>query len=174
MLKDWGSWDGAFNTLTASVCRDLVDIVNGRDEHVCVPLQGSGTFAVEAALGTLVPESARRCSCRITAATASASCAFSDTSAVRPSCWRTASRSLPNPRASMRRSRPITGDHATLRRCTARPVPGFCNPTGADRNDGRQARPGPHRRCNEFLWRAPHRRTDTALRCAGGGLWEMP
>ena len=59
MLTDWGSWDGAFNALTASVCRDLVDIVDGKDEHVCVPLQGSGTFAVEAALGTLVPRNAR-------------------------------------------------------------------------------------------------------------------
>jgi 2-aminoethylphosphonate-pyruvate transaminase len=55
MLSDWGSWDGAFNELTASVCRDLVAIVDAQDDHVCVPLQGSGTFAVEAALGTLVP-----------------------------------------------------------------------------------------------------------------------
>ena len=29
MLCDWGSWDGAFNALTASVCRDLVAIVHG-------------------------------------------------------------------------------------------------------------------------------------------------
>ena len=55
MLRDWGSWDGAFNELTASVCRDLTDIPHAADTHVCVPLQGSGTFAVEAALGTLVP-----------------------------------------------------------------------------------------------------------------------
>jgi 2-aminoethylphosphonate-pyruvate transaminase len=55
MFSDWGSWDGAFNELTASVCRDLVAIVDAQDDHVCVPLQGSGTFAVEAALGTLVP-----------------------------------------------------------------------------------------------------------------------
>ena len=55
MLSDWGSWDGAFNELTASICRDLVAIVDAQAEHVCVPLQGSGTFAVEAALGTLVP-----------------------------------------------------------------------------------------------------------------------
>jgi len=55
MLSDWGSWDGAFNELTASVCRDLVAIVDAQDDHVCVPLQGSGTFAVEAALGTFVP-----------------------------------------------------------------------------------------------------------------------
>ena len=55
MQVDWGSWDGAFNELTASVCRDLVRIVDAERDHVCVPLQGSGTFAVEAAIGTLVP-----------------------------------------------------------------------------------------------------------------------
>lgn len=55
MQVDWGSWDGAFNALTASVCRDLAEIAHAGDTHVCVPLQGSGTFAVEAALGTLVP-----------------------------------------------------------------------------------------------------------------------
>jgi len=55
MLVDWGSWDDAFNALTASVCTDLAAIANAGASHVCVPLQGSGTFAVEAALGTLVP-----------------------------------------------------------------------------------------------------------------------
>lgn len=55
MLRDWGSWDIAFNALTASVCQDIVEIAGGTGTHVCVPLQGSGTFAVEAALGTLVP-----------------------------------------------------------------------------------------------------------------------
>jgi 2-aminoethylphosphonate-pyruvate transaminase len=59
MLRDWGSWDSAFNDLTASVCRDLVGIVQGEADHVCVPLQGSGTFAVEAALGTFVPRSGK-------------------------------------------------------------------------------------------------------------------
>jgi 2-aminoethylphosphonate-pyruvate transaminase len=59
MLSDWGSWDGAFNELTASVCRDLVAILDAGREHVCVPLQGSGTFSVEAALGTLVPKGAK-------------------------------------------------------------------------------------------------------------------
>ncbi|WP_179405374.1 2-aminoethylphosphonate--pyruvate transaminase [Burkholderia guangdongensis] len=55
MLRDWGSWDAEFNRLTASVCADLVEIAQGGDAYVCVPMQGSGTFAVEAALGTLVP-----------------------------------------------------------------------------------------------------------------------
>ena len=55
MLHDWGSWDRAFNRITGEVCDRLVGIVRGDASHVCVPLQGSGTFAVEAALGTLVP-----------------------------------------------------------------------------------------------------------------------
>jgi len=61
MLRDWGSWDAAFNQITASICRDVVSIADTRDsgEYVCVPMQGSGTFSVEAALGTLTPRDAR-------------------------------------------------------------------------------------------------------------------
>jgi len=59
MLRDWGSWDTQFNQITASLCRDLVDIVHGGDDYACVPLQGSGTFSVEAAIGTLTPRNAR-------------------------------------------------------------------------------------------------------------------
>ncbi|MGA9660324.1 MAG: 2-aminoethylphosphonate--pyruvate transaminase [Pseudomonas alloputida] len=55
MLVDWGSWDRDFNQLTASVCEQLLAIIDGASSHHCVPLQGSGTFAVEAAIGTLVP-----------------------------------------------------------------------------------------------------------------------
>ncbi|BDB20517.1 2-aminoethylphosphonate--pyruvate transaminase [Pseudomonas sp. CYM-20-01] len=55
MLVDWGSWDDRFNQLTASVCEQLLAIIDGAASHHCVPLQGSGTFAVEAAIGTLVP-----------------------------------------------------------------------------------------------------------------------
>ena len=55
MLRDWGSWDAAFNAVTAAVRGKLLDIVHGQGTHECVPLQGSGTFAVEAAINTLVP-----------------------------------------------------------------------------------------------------------------------
>jgi 2-aminoethylphosphonate-pyruvate transaminase len=55
MLNDWGSWDAAFNAITASLRKDLVDVVGGGSDYTCVPLQGSGTFSVEAAIGTVVP-----------------------------------------------------------------------------------------------------------------------
>ena len=55
MLRDWGSWDVDFNNITARVRTRLLDIVHATGTHECVPLQGSGTFGVEAAIGTLVP-----------------------------------------------------------------------------------------------------------------------
>ena len=55
MLRDWGSWDVEFNDVTARVRRSLLKIVHGEDSHVVVPLQGSGTFSIEAAVATLVP-----------------------------------------------------------------------------------------------------------------------
>lgn len=58
-MMDWGSWDHAFNQLTASLCQQLLSIINGHTSHHCVPLQGSGSFAVEAAIGTLVPRNGK-------------------------------------------------------------------------------------------------------------------
>ena len=55
MLKDWGSWDADFNALTAQLRAGLLDVIHGADSHVVVPLQGSGTFSVEAAVATVVP-----------------------------------------------------------------------------------------------------------------------
>jgi 2-aminoethylphosphonate-pyruvate transaminase len=55
MLRDWGSWDADFNAITTRVREALLSILHAQGTHECVPLQGSGTFAVEAAIGTLVP-----------------------------------------------------------------------------------------------------------------------
>jgi 2-aminoethylphosphonate-pyruvate transaminase len=55
MLNDHGSWDADFNALTAGVCGRLAAASGLGPGFVAVPLQGSGTFAVEAAVGTLVP-----------------------------------------------------------------------------------------------------------------------
>lgn len=55
MLHDWGSRDTAFIAINREVRERLVELAGGQGSHVCVPLQGSGTFAVEAMIGTLVP-----------------------------------------------------------------------------------------------------------------------
>ncbi len=59
MLRDFGSRDSDFIEMTARVCKRLLEITDAGQDHVCVPLQGSGTFAVEAALGTLLPHAGK-------------------------------------------------------------------------------------------------------------------
>jgi 2-aminoethylphosphonate-pyruvate transaminase len=55
MLHDYGSRDASFIELNARILERLVTIVNGAGSHVSVPLQGSGTFVVEAMIGNFVP-----------------------------------------------------------------------------------------------------------------------
>lgn len=55
MLRDWGSRDPAFIAMNREMCKRLVTLAGAEGTHVCVPLQGSGTFTVEATLATLVP-----------------------------------------------------------------------------------------------------------------------
>ena len=55
MVHDWGSRDAAFLKINAEVLARLPEIVNGAGDYVTVPMQGSGTFAVEAMLTTFVP-----------------------------------------------------------------------------------------------------------------------
>ena len=55
MLHDWGSRDQEFIAINRRVRERLVVLAGGEGSHVCVPLQGSGTFVVEAMLGSFVP-----------------------------------------------------------------------------------------------------------------------
>ncbi|MFP6742286.1 MAG: 2-aminoethylphosphonate--pyruvate transaminase [Alphaproteobacteria bacterium] len=55
MQRDWGSRDTHFIALNARVRERLVALAGGQGSHVCVPVQGSGTFAIEATIGTLLP-----------------------------------------------------------------------------------------------------------------------
>lgn len=59
MLRDWGSRDPAFIALTAELRERLLRVAGGETTHVAVPLQGSGTMVVEAAIATLVGPAAK-------------------------------------------------------------------------------------------------------------------
>lgn len=59
MLRDWGSRDGRFVEMNARIRARLVELANGGDRFVTIPIQGSGTFAVEAMLGTMLPRDGR-------------------------------------------------------------------------------------------------------------------
>lgn len=56
MLRDWGSREKDFAALDAGVRTKLAQIANAGSEHTALLIQGSGTFAVEAMLGTFVPK----------------------------------------------------------------------------------------------------------------------
>ena len=53
--RDWGSRDSAFIALSEGLRTRLAALAGVADTHAAVPIQGSGTFAVEAAVGSLVP-----------------------------------------------------------------------------------------------------------------------
>lgn len=55
LARDWGSRDPAFVALSERVRARLVEILDVDTPHTAIPLQGSGTFAVEAMLQTFVP-----------------------------------------------------------------------------------------------------------------------
>ncbi len=59
MVHDWGSRDAAFLKINREVLEQLPAVVNAGSTHVTVPMQGSGTFAVEAMLTTFVPRTGK-------------------------------------------------------------------------------------------------------------------
>ena len=60
MLCDWGSWDSDFRELTARLRSELLALAgDSKGQFECVPIQGSGTFVVEAMLGSLIPPSGK-------------------------------------------------------------------------------------------------------------------
>jgi len=59
MLRDWGSRDGDFIAMNQRIRERLLGLAGGGSDYVCVPMQGSGTFAIEAAIGTLLPRNGK-------------------------------------------------------------------------------------------------------------------
>ena len=55
MVHDWGSRDATFLKINRSVLESLPQIAHAAEEFVTIPVQGSGTFAVEAMLTSFVP-----------------------------------------------------------------------------------------------------------------------
>ncbi len=62
MLRDWCTWDADYRALVNDIRGRLVRLATSlerrpqpADEYTCVLMQGSGTFAVEAVLGSVIP-----------------------------------------------------------------------------------------------------------------------
>ena len=55
MLADWGSRDIEFRHLVKDIRQRLLKLAGADSAHECVLMQGSGTFAIEATLGSFAP-----------------------------------------------------------------------------------------------------------------------
>ena len=55
LLADWGSRDVEFRKLVREIRQELLRLAGCDDTYECVIMQGSGTFAIEAALGSFAP-----------------------------------------------------------------------------------------------------------------------
>ncbi len=60
MLADWGSRDIEFRHMVADIRKRLLQLANCDASYECVIMQGSGTFAIEAALGSLCPDKRKK------------------------------------------------------------------------------------------------------------------
>lgn len=56
MLADWGSRDVEFRRVVAEIRKGLLGLAGCDESYECVIMQGSGTFAIEAALGAFCPK----------------------------------------------------------------------------------------------------------------------
>ena len=59
MLHDWGSRDKDFIDLNNKILDSLIKLIDGENNYQCVPMQGSGTFAVESMIGSLTSKNAK-------------------------------------------------------------------------------------------------------------------
>jgi len=56
MLRDWCTWDDDYNSIVQNLRADLVGLAGNDPAYTSVLMQGSGTFCVEATVGSLVPQ----------------------------------------------------------------------------------------------------------------------
>ncbi|MGL5345751.1 MAG: 2-aminoethylphosphonate--pyruvate transaminase [Peptostreptococcaceae bacterium] len=60
MLNDWCTWDNEYNNLVQDVRNRLVNLATTNTEkYTTILMQGSGTFAVEATIGSTVPQNGK-------------------------------------------------------------------------------------------------------------------
>lgn len=59
MLRDWCTWDREYNDIVQDIRARLARLASGAPGYTAVLMQGSGTFAVEATITTMMPDSGK-------------------------------------------------------------------------------------------------------------------
>lgn len=55
LVRDWCTWDDEYNAIVREIRSRLERLADPRQGYAAIPLQGSGTYAVEAMIGSAVP-----------------------------------------------------------------------------------------------------------------------
>jgi 2-aminoethylphosphonate-pyruvate transaminase len=55
MLRDWCTWDRDYKELVSELRCRLVQLASATDQYTAVLMQGSGTFCIEATVGSVIP-----------------------------------------------------------------------------------------------------------------------
>jgi len=56
MLRDWCTWDNDYNQIVQQVRSQLVQLATSKPGYTATLMQGSGTFSVEATIGSVLPK----------------------------------------------------------------------------------------------------------------------
>ena len=59
MLRDYSTWDADYNSLVNDIRQQLVKLATDSSDFTSVLMQGSGTFSVEATIGSVIPPHGR-------------------------------------------------------------------------------------------------------------------
>lgn len=60
MLRDWCTWDDDYNLgVVQKIRQDLVKLATSSEDYTSVLMQGSGTFSVEATIGSVIPQNGK-------------------------------------------------------------------------------------------------------------------
>lgn len=60
MMKDWCTWDDDYNNIVQGIRKTIVQLAtNAKEKYSAVLMQGSGTFSVEAVIGTVIPKNGK-------------------------------------------------------------------------------------------------------------------
>ena len=59
MMTDYSTWDIDYNTVVNQIRRSIVQLATDQPDYTCTLMQGSGTFAVEATLGSTIDRTGR-------------------------------------------------------------------------------------------------------------------
>ena len=148
-----------------------LDIIHGHESHVCVPMQGSGTFSVEAAVNTLVPRDGHVL-VLINGAYGTRLAKLTKMMGRRLSTFETAEDVPTTPQDVDRLLKADSVDHA-CRPHPLRDVDRHPEPAARDRRRRRAPRQEPHRRRDELVRGDWHRCAHYAVRRADRGVGQM-